>query len=325
MSSSIKPTVLILGGAGAQNGAVTKVLSAAGTYNIHVLTRSLTSPHAAELGSLPNVKLLEGDCYNEEDLVSAFKDIDLCFVNTNGFAVGEKNEIYWGIRMYEVARWAGVKHFVYGGLPYVSLNGRFDPKSRVPFVDGKGKVNQYLQSMPTDPMAWTIISSGPYAERLWEATNVPVKDKDGVYVFRLPLGPTGAMPLVSLDDLAEYVKWAFEHPDRSQTAAAFEAVTGKKAIYEDVPLDAVMAMMPKGKIGLKGSPGYDDPTLWTAAEHFGPWWGIFQQSGGNTGLWARDYKLLDEIMPNRIKTVEEWMRKVKYDGKTKPILKTGLN
>lgn len=143
MSSSSKPIVLILGGAGAQNGAVAKVLSNAGTYTIHVLTRSVTSAHAVELGALPNVKLIEGDCYNEEDLIAAFESgADLCFVNTNGFAVGEKNEIYWGIRMYELARWAGVKHFVYGGLPYVSMNGRFDPKARVPFVDGKGKVGR---------------------------------------------------------------------------------------------------------------------------------------------------------------------------------------
>lgn len=148
MSSTSRPIVLILGGAGAQNGAVTKVLSAAGTYTIHVLTRSLTSTHAVELGTLPNVKLLEGDCYNEEDLESAFKGVDLCFVNTNGFAVGEKNEIYWGIRMYELARWAGVKHFVYGGLPYVSLNGGFDPKARVPFVDGKGKVGREYSLFP---------------------------------------------------------------------------------------------------------------------------------------------------------------------------------
>lgn len=197
--------------------------------------------------------------------------------------------------------------------------------------------------MPNEPMKWTIVSSGPYAERLWEATNVPVKDENGVYVFRLPLGSTGAMPLVSLDDLARYVKWAFEHPDRSaglnlgvaiahvtgaETAAAFETVTGKKARYEDVPLDAVLAQLSqykKEKVGVNGSPGYDDPTLKTAAEHFGPWWGIFQKSGGNTGLWKRDYELLDEIMPDRIRTLEEWMRREKYDGKTKPILRTGLN
>lgn len=140
MSSPSKPTLLLLGGAGAQNSAVAKVFSAAGTYNVVVLTRSIQSAHASELAPLPNVKLIEGDCYDEATLASALKGVDLCFVNTNGFAVGEKNELYWGIRMYEIARWAGVKHFIYSGLPYVSKNGNFDPSRRVPFVDGKGKV-----------------------------------------------------------------------------------------------------------------------------------------------------------------------------------------
>jgi len=140
MSSSELPIVLIIGGAGAQNGVVTKSLSATGNYNIHVLTRSVTSPHATELSGLPNVKLIEGDCYNEDALKSAFEGVGKCFVNTNGFAIGEKNEIYWSIRIYEIARWAGVKHLIYSSLPYVSKNGDFHPKSLVPFVDAKGKV-----------------------------------------------------------------------------------------------------------------------------------------------------------------------------------------
>lgn len=360
-TKSHNPTVLVLGGDGAQNGAIIKVLSAAGTFNITLLTRSVAA--AAETGSLPNVKLIEGSCYDEDTLVSAFKDVDFCFINTNGFAIGEKNEIYWGIRMYEIARWAGVKHFVYSSLPYVSKNGDFDPKRRVPFVDGKAKVArtsqfppipplkpsnpsltnflEFLASMPLKPMPWTVIGSGPYAERLFDNA-VPTVDADGTYVFGLPLGPTGAMPLVSLEDFGWYVQWAFENPSRSagldfgiaiahvtgaDHAAAFTAVTGKPARYEDVPLQAVLNSMPQGKIGSKASPGYDDPTLMTAAGHFGPWWGIFRDSGkeGNTGCWARDYGLLDEIFPGRIKTLEEWMRRAGYTGQPKAVLKTALS
>ena len=188
-------------------------------------------------------------------------------------------------------------------------------------------------------MIWSIVESGPYAERLWEG-GAPAQDADGTFVFQLPLGPTGAMPLVSLDDLAEYAKWMFEHPKSSaglklgiaiahvtgaEMAAAFEAVTGKKARYEDIPLETVMSRLPQAKIGSRASPGFDDPTLKTVAEHFGPWWNIFRDSGGNTGCWQRDYELLDEIMPNRIKTVEEWMRRVNYDGKPKQVLKTALS
>jgi hypothetical protein len=79
------------------------------------------------------------------------------------------------------------------------------------------------------------------------------------------------------------------------------------------------------KIGANASPGFDDPILSTAAEHFGPWWNIFRDSGINTVCWQRDYELLDEIIPNRIRSVEEWMRKVNFDGTRKRILRTGLS
>jgi len=140
MSTPAKPTLLILGGAGAQNSAVTETFSSTGAYNIRVLTRSIHSAHASELAALPNVTLIEGDCFDEATLTSVFKNVSFAYVNTNGFAIGEKNEIFWGIRIYEIARWAGVKHFIYSSLPYVSKNGDFDPSRRVPFVDGKAKV-----------------------------------------------------------------------------------------------------------------------------------------------------------------------------------------
>ncbi|TVY82023.1 NmrA-like family domain-containing protein [Lachnellula suecica] len=322
--SSPKTTLLILGGAGAQNSAVAKVFSSTNTYSVRLLTRSLSSPHAAELALLPNITLIEGDCYDDDTLVSAFEGVDLVFINTNGFAVGEKNELYWGIRMYEIARWAGVKHFLYSGLPYVSKNGGFDPSRRVPFVDGKGKVAQYLAAMPITPMPWSVLATGPYAERLWEPMNAPVKEADGTFVFRLPLGETGAMPLVALDEIGLYAQWMFEHPklsaglhlgvaiahiSGSDIAAAFETVTGNKARKN----------WNSGLAGLRGS---------NIENGGGAFWALvadFRESAGNTGLWSRDYALLDEVMPGRIKTLEEWMRKVKYDGKPNPVLKTGLS
>lgn len=151
------------------------------------------------------------------------------------------------------------------------------------------------------------------------------------------------MPLVSLDDLGKYAVWIIDNPKRSaalelgvaiahvtgaEQAAAFERVTGKKCVYNDIPLEEFLATtLPPGKIGAGASPGYDDPTNLSAAGHFGPWYTIWKDSdnSGTTGCWARDYKLLDEIMPDRIKTLEEWMRKVRYEGVAKPVLKTGLS
>src|ERR1700712_4326141 len=113
----MSPKILVIGGTGAQGAAVVRVLDATNHYNIVILTRNASSSHAKELAS-PNVSFIEGNCFNEDDLIKAFQGIDSCYVNIDGFAVGEKAEVYWGVRIYEIAVWAGVKHFVYGGIDY---------------------------------------------------------------------------------------------------------------------------------------------------------------------------------------------------------------
>src|SRR6266498_4638089 len=112
-------------------------------YAVRVLTRRADSPPALELSSLPGVTIFEGDVYNEATLRKAFSGVDLAFVNTNGFAIGEKAEIYWGIRIYEIARESGVKHFLWSSLEYASKLGNYNPKYRTGHLDGKAKVADF--------------------------------------------------------------------------------------------------------------------------------------------------------------------------------------
>ena len=130
---------LVIGGTGSQGAAVVRALSSSGRYTVKVSTRNASSPHARELLS-PTVSLIEWSCFNEDDIVSAFDRIDLCFVHTDDFAVGEKSKIYWSIRIYDIAAFARVKHFVYGSLDYCSRKASFDPKYRCGHYGGKGKV-----------------------------------------------------------------------------------------------------------------------------------------------------------------------------------------
>ncbi|KAK2593325.1 hypothetical protein QQS21_008968 [Conoideocrella luteorostrata] len=334
-------SILVLGGAGIQNSSVVRGISKNASFSIKVLSRDIDSDECQSLSTIPNVTIVQGDCYNEDVLVSNFKGVDACFVNTNGFAVGEKAEVYWGIRMYEIAYWAGVKHFVYSALPYVSKKSGFNPKYRVPFADGKGKVAEYLQSQPTDRMIWSILESGPYADSHLVSTWAPDQDADGTYVFRMPIGLDGAMAFVSLDDMGWYARYMFEHPvefrgdllsvgiehaDGETVAKAFTAVTSKPARFEPVDLLKLAASWPDKKIGLAGSPGYEDPTLLDQAGHFVPWFTIWSESGGNKGLWSRNYERLDRIHPGRIRSVEQWMRFVGFTGqKSGEALKTGLS
>ncbi|KAF2101698.1 NmrA family protein [Rhizodiscina lignyota] len=338
-----KQTVLIIGGTGAQGSAVVKALSNSGDFHVKILTRDASTTHAKDLAALPDVSLIEGDPHNEDDLFRAFKGIDATFVNTNGFAIGEKAELYWGIRIWEIARMSDVKHFVYGGLEYISKLGNYDPKFRVGHYDAKGKVEEFIKAQGTSPMAWSILNSGPYMESLNELLR-PTKTDDGTYIFTAPLGQDGAMPMIHLEDLALVALWMFQNLDKSKAmelgvatehvswpylVETFTAVTGKPAHYNDVPVDAWVelgfAHLPNGpdtKIGLRGTGAVEnDTTFMTFRQNFTNWMNLYRASGGNKGLIQRDYKLLDEILPNRVKSLGEWMKKTGYNGDYKPLLK----
>lgn len=138
-------TVLVVGGTGAQGSAVVRALAETGHYAIKVLTRQVSSEAAKDLEKIKGVSLIEGDSSDVSALRSAFKGVDACYVNTNGFALGEKAEIYWGIRTFEIAREAGVQHFVYAGLPYTYKRSGYDPRYNVGHLDGKGRVSGRTQ------------------------------------------------------------------------------------------------------------------------------------------------------------------------------------
>jgi hypothetical protein len=271
-------------------------------------------------------------------LTRELANIDVAFVNTNGFAIGEKAEIYWGIHIYELAAGAGVKHYVWATIDYSSKLGHFKPEFRCGHADGKGKVSEFIAAQPTSTLPWTILHSGPYMETLSEMLRPkPVKGDDGeTWVFAAPLGD-GALPLIVLEDLGWYARWIFDHPERSvgmwlkastehvhwaDLASTFTAVTGKRAVYKNLTLDEYFAsgVFPNAEAKVGHGVG-DDSTLQTYRQNFTGFWNMWKASGGNKGNAQRDYALLDEIYPGRIKSVEEWMRKTGYTGEPGSVLK----
>jgi uncharacterized protein YbjT (DUF2867 family) len=298
---------------------------------VRVITRNAKSEEAQELAAIPGVTIFEGDSYLESDLRKAFKGVNYVFANTNGFAIGEKSEIYWGIRLYELAREFGVEHFLYAGLEYASRLGNFDPKYRTGHLDGKGKVVDYLKAQPTTPMAWSVLTSCLYIEGLREVLQ-PFPAGDGSFIFSVPLG-NAKVPLIYLEDYGQYARWLLDNPARSNgfelhvgtediayndLAKAFTEVTGKKAVYKEVTLDEYFKLPifpePEAKIGATSNP--NDSTLFTYRENFSGFWNTWKDE-----LTKRDYALLDEILPTRVKSVKEWMTKTKYDGKPASVLK----
>lgn len=343
-------SVLVIGGTGAQGVPVVKgaspiysdsqiltvrseALASGGNYNIRVLTRSSLSKEAKELANLPEVTIFEGNTYDEPTLRQAFEGIDCVFANTNGFAIGEKAEIYWGIRLYELAREFRVKHFIYAGLEYASKLGNFDSKYRCGHLDGKGKVVDYISAQSTSPMAWSILTSCMYMEALSEFLRpFPDPGDPTTLVFTAPLG-TGKCPLIYLEDYGAYARWIVDNPTLSNgldlhvatqdiswkdLAAAFTEVTGLSSVYKDVSLDEYFKSgilpNPDAKVGHSADP--NDPTLLTYRENFSGFWNTWKDE-----LTQRDYRLLDNILPTRVKSVKQWMELTNYSGNPAPLLK----
>lgn len=177
-------------------------------------------------------------------------------------------------------------------------------------------------------------------EMLAEAL-VPSVDENGVYSFNLPLD-NGAVPFIHLEDFGRYVNWIFENPSRSagvdlcigtthasgeDIAQAFSEITGKPAVYTNISTamwsSVAFAGLPDGpdaKVGF--ATGLPAAALnQTFGENFKNWWNLYRASAGNKGLIRKDYEFLNSILPDRLKSVKQWMKKTGYQGEKKSVLK----
>lgn len=176
---------------------------------------------------------------------------------------------------------------------------------------------------------------------LLSAVMSPAVEQDGSLIFQLPLD-NGSIPFIHLDDFGKYVDWALKHPEESnrldfgiatvlatsdQIAKASEKASGKTSRFVNVPIDiwnsVAWKTLPQGsdtKIGFQ-SVKEDSGLLMTYGENFKNWWNLYKASpSDNSGLIQRDFEFLDRIVPDRVKSVEEWMKKVQYTGAKQDLL-----
>lgn len=341
------PKIFIIGGTGAQGIPVVRGLVHDGKYAAHVLTRDPNSRRAKELAALsPNVTIVQGSFTSETDLRAGFTGAWGAFVNIDGFATGEAMETWWTIRSYEIALECGVQFYVHGNIDYIHKLSGYNPLYRCGHLDGKGRMGEWIllqraaaaakQTPNTTGMKSALFTTGPYMEMSLDP-NTPMgptiehDDETGseILTWRLPLTASGAVPHTALDDCAHYVRWLFDNPDRAdgmnlgsaislvhydEIAAAFTRVTGRKARFIDVDLDTYWGTHPWAKSVADLAAGYTAPASagtgeMTMRENFTGFWRAWQVSGENKGLVTRDFGLMEEIYPGRIKSAEEFFKR----------------
>lgn len=331
--SQLLPTIFIIGGTGAQGSSVIEALVRDGKYRCRVLTRDTNSAQAKKLTGLKNIELVTGSFASEHTLRAGFAGCTGAFVNIDGFNCGEKTETYWAVRAYELALESGVKTFVYGNIDfYYQLSG-YDPQCRCGHADGKGRVGEWIlfqNQRNRERMGAGLLTTGPYID-MTLAPRTPMSvsltgEADGIATWRMPLGPDGEVPFVSLEDTGVYARWMFDHPEEAngmelktaighigfkELARAFEKVTGQPAKYVDIDMDEYWTNGPLSYRAQEPS-AYNvdpkDPSFMNVRQNFTGWWETYRRSGGNQGLLTRDYTLLDRIFPRRIRDAEAWFR-----------------
>ena len=146
---------------------IIRALVADNRYSVRFLSRDPASRRAKELLALDNVSALEGSFADEAILRAGFRGCDAAFVNIDGFNTGEKTEMYWAIRSYEIAMEEGVKFLVYGNLDCGLKKSGYDSRFRTGHYDGKGRVGEWIlfqNQVNGDRMRAAVFTTGPYIE-----------------------------------------------------------------------------------------------------------------------------------------------------------------
>lgn len=136
--------------------------------------------------------MIEGSQDRIEDLHRAFHGVYGAYVNTDGFTIGEKNELFYGIRAYEIARGEGVQHYVYASTDYPLKDTNWNPKYRWGHNDAKGRAADFILSQGQEGMKASVLVTGPYMDMLFDGMFVPEEQDDGTFVWANPSSESGS-------------------------------------------------------------------------------------------------------------------------------------
>src|SRR4029077_18689941 len=125
MKLSNDKLILVIGGTGAQGQAVVKALlepssdGAPSPYTVRILTRNPDHPKVKAEFNHPRIELVQGSFTDLAKVERALEGGGCAYINTDGFTVGEQAEIYYGLRIFELAvRVPTLKNYVWSNLDY---------------------------------------------------------------------------------------------------------------------------------------------------------------------------------------------------------------
>ncbi|KAI9890647.1 MAG: hypothetical protein M1814_003716 [Vezdaea aestivalis] len=240
--------IVTVNSSGRQAASLIRATSAVG-YRVRAQIRPEDGLVARELGSLPNVEIVQGNLEDRTLINNLFKDAKLAFINTTFWG----DELAIGRALANAAKKAGVSHYIYSSMPdHSSFLGFNWPQ--LPLWSPKFAIENYIRQLG---LPATFVYTGIYNNNF---TSLPYPlfcmdlQSDGSWLWKAPFHPDQPLPWLDAEhDVGPAVlqlfkdgprKWsgqrialAFERLTPQQVCAAFSRATQRPARYVRAPIE----------------------------------------------------------------------------------------
>src|SRR5256712_168271 len=280
-----KGAILVTGATGQQGGAVARELLAR-KRTVRAMTRKPDSDAAKALAR-QGAEVVKGDLNDAESLRRALEGAWGVFAVQNTWEAGVEGEEAQGKRIAELARKAGVQHYVYTSV------GSAHRKTGIPHFDNKWRVEETVRGLGFP--SHVILRPGFFMDNFLSPWFKPTIDQGKLMIA---LKPTTVLQMIAVKDIGKYGLLAFEKAEelnRKEIDIAGDAHTspdaaqilskaaGRTITFQPVPIAEVRKASEDSALMLEWFDriGYDADTTGSARR-----WGISPPppAGGGGGV-----------------------------------------
>jgi uncharacterized protein YbjT (DUF2867 family) len=231
--------VLITGATGKQGGATARALAGKG-FRLHAMTRKPDGDAAKAVASATGAEIVQGDLDDAASLRNVLKGVWGVFAVQNTWEAGVEGEEEQGKRLANLAKEAGVQHYVYTSV------GSAHRKTGIPHFENKYRVEDTVRAAGFP--SYVIFRPVFFMENLLSPWFL---NGDTLYAA---MRPDLTLQMISTDDIGTYVAHGFTNADklnRREIDLAADEVTipdaamalsrglGRNISYVQIPMSEV--------------------------------------------------------------------------------------
>ncbi|MBF2015965.1 MAG: NmrA family NAD(P)-binding protein [Rivularia sp. T60_A2020_040] len=232
--------ILLIGVTGGTGGNVVKGFLEQGITNLRVITRKidLNRPTLKQINDA-GIELVEANLDDQNSLETAFTDVEAvyCHATAPDTAKPQPEEIERAKRVVNVAKKAGIKHFVYNSA------GGVERDTKVSHIQQKAQIEQIIKEAD---LPATMLRACLFMEEFWKKYTRPGILKG---TFRFSIQPDKPLHLITTKDMGRIAAYVINHPDKyigkeielagdvltpQQIAIAFSQVQKTKVVHKQV-------------------------------------------------------------------------------------------